>query len=548
MSQAERTPQLAEAFAPVSLGPGFFHEAMPLEQLQPSPLNPRKRFGGIEELAQNIREIGVLQPLVARPVGDHYELVAGERRYRAAMLAGLGAVPCTVRHLSDAQALEIMVIENNQREDVNALEEADGFSRLLKSGYELERLTERLGRSKKYVYDRVKLLDLAAPAKELLYNGVLTAGHGILLARLKPADQLRALDVDDGGVFQSEGGLTEEEEVAQEEALHKREDRNYEAGRLRKSEPGFSPRDVVGMKPKSVRETARWISQHVRFKAHEMAVAAPLEFGEVAERVDLALLKPGRGKKVIAITFDHYVQPEARDESDRTFGPRSFKFADGKSHCDYGDYGTKPKPTKTCEHSVLGVVAVGEKYGQAFDVCISRDKCQVHWKSEMAERAKNQKSGKTAKVSREDADSAHESWMAKMRREREESERQEAAWDAIRERALERLAAALKKGGPSASVIDALMSKTSHLDPADKKLFARLMGKVTAANIAIALLFADIVDDVARDHNEFVKVAKVYGVDLADLTTEYKQLLAPKAAAKPVQTSAPKKKSAKKKR
>lgn len=539
------SPATAEAVAPVSLGPGFFHEAMPLEQLQRSPLNPRKRFGGIEELAQNIREIGILQPLVARPVGDHYELVAGERRYRAAKLAGLETVPCTVRHLTDAQALEIMVIENNQREDVNALEEADGFSRLLKSGYELERLAERLGRSKKYVYDRMKLLDLAAPAKELLSDGVLTAGHGILLARLKPADQMRALDVEHGGVFVGDAGLTEEEEEA---AIGTPDERAEALRRSKaKADDEFSVRDVVGMKPKSVRETARWIYEHVRFKPHEMAVAAPLEFGEVAERVDLALLKPGRGKKVIAITFNHYVQPEARDESERTFGPRSFKFADGKPHRDYGDYGTKPKPTKSCEHSVLGVVAVGEKYGQAFDVCIARDKCQVHWKSEIDQRAKNQKSGKTAKVSRGDANSAHEAWMAKMRREREESEREHAAWDAIRERALERLAAALKKGGPSARVIDALMSGHS-LESDDKKLFVRLMGKVTAANIAVALLFADIVDDVARDHDEFVKVAKVYGVDLADLTTEYKQLLAPKVTAKPVQTSAPKTKSGKKKR
>jgi ParB/RepB/Spo0J family partition protein len=274
------SPATAEFAVAPSVGPGFYRDDMPLADLRPSPLNPRKHFTGIEELAKSIAEVGIIEALVARPVGDHYELVAGERRYRASLLAGLAVVPCKVRHLSDAQALEIMVVENNQREDVNALEEADGFSRLLESGYDLERLAERLGRSKKYVYDRMKLLDLAAPAKELLQGGVITPGHGILLARLKPADQLRALDVEHGGVFARDLGGSEEEDEAVEDAAETRDDRD--------DDDGFSATDVVGMKPKSVRETAKWIAEHVRFKPHEAAAAAPLDFGEVAERVDQA--------------------------------------------------------------------------------------------------------------------------------------------------------------------------------------------------------------------------------------------------------------------
>src|SRR5262245_47365945 len=106
-----------DAIAPM-VGPGFFRDDMPLADLRPSPLNPRRHFdpASLEELAKTIREIGVIEPLVARPVGDHYEIVAGDRRHRAATMAGLEVVPCTVKHLSEAQALEIMVVENNQRE------------------------------------------------------------------------------------------------------------------------------------------------------------------------------------------------------------------------------------------------------------------------------------------------------------------------------------------------------------------------------------------------------------------------------------------------
>jgi ParB-like chromosome segregation protein Spo0J len=167
----------AEAVAPPSVGPGFFHDALPLEQLQPSPLNPRKHFdqAAIEELAKSIREIGVIEPLVARPDGDHYEIVAGERRYRASTWPASRRCRARVKHLTDAQALEIMVVENNQREDVNALEEADGFSRLLKIGLR----PRSPGRAPRAIEEiRLRPHQAArpgAPAKELLL-GVLTPG------------------------------------------------------------------------------------------------------------------------------------------------------------------------------------------------------------------------------------------------------------------------------------------------------------------------------------------------------------------------------------
>src|SRR5579884_2110463 len=102
-----------------------------IENVRPSPTNPRKRFGGIEDLAQSIREHGILQPMVARQRGtnggSYYELIFGERRLRAAKLAGLARVPLLIRDMNDKQTLEAQVIENLQREDVDPLDEADGY-------------------------------------------------------------------------------------------------------------------------------------------------------------------------------------------------------------------------------------------------------------------------------------------------------------------------------------------------------------------------------------------------------------------------------------
>jgi ParB/RepB/Spo0J family partition protein len=405
---------VAVSTAVEAIGPSFFYPDMPLEQLRPSPMNPRKHFdeASLEELANNIREVGLLQPIVARLHGDHYEIVAGERRYRASQIAGLSTVPVSVKTLSDTQALEVMVIENNQREDINALEESDGFARLLEAGYDLDKLAERLGRSKKYIYDRMKLRDLAPQARQLLDAGKLTAGHAILLARLKTDDQARAISVTRGGAFTGDHSRDYDED---DEDL---------TGDYMDDEAPFSLEAYKDVKPTSVRELNSWIARNVRFNVEHAAAAAPLEYAALGQRVAEAAAKPGRGKKVIPITFEHYVQPEARDD-ERTYGPRSFKFADGQPHRDYDSY--KTETSKTCEHAVLGVVAAGGRhYGQAFEVCIARDKCQVHWKKEIADRAKNQKLRDSGEGKKADKNDAKQQASAEARRlQGQESERRD---------------------------------------------------------------------------------------------------------------------------
>lgn len=166
-----------------------------LEKIVAHPDN--RRVGGfdpvkLEQLAASIRDVGVQQPIIVRKhlKNGGFELVARERRWRAAKLAGLTEIPAIVRELDDLQVLKIQTIENLQREDVHPLDEADGFARLMdKAGYEVEQVAQELGKSVSYVYQRLKLKDLVPEARKLFVDGEITAGHAILIARLQPDQQ-----------------------------------------------------------------------------------------------------------------------------------------------------------------------------------------------------------------------------------------------------------------------------------------------------------------------------------------------------------------------
>jgi ParB family chromosome partitioning protein len=141
-----------------------------------------------------------LQPILVRPLQDgeqgQYELVAGARRYRASKLAGRETIPATVRELTDTQCLELQLIENLQRADVHELDEARGYSALMQlqpDTYTVETLAEKIGRSEKYVYARLRLMHLVGEIQEAFYTGKLTVAHAFEIARLQPDDQRRAL-------------------------------------------------------------------------------------------------------------------------------------------------------------------------------------------------------------------------------------------------------------------------------------------------------------------------------------------------------------------
>jgi ParB family chromosome partitioning protein len=165
-----------------------------IDLIDPSPFQPRTRFReeALAELAQSIQASGIIQPLVVRLIGSRYQLLAGERRWRAAQRAGLDRVPVVLRNVEDEAALEITLVENIQREDLNAIEEARAYERLM-SQFHLtqEEVAVRTGKDRTTVANAVRLLRLDKPVLDLIEDGRITAGHGrALLAIADP--KLRA--------------------------------------------------------------------------------------------------------------------------------------------------------------------------------------------------------------------------------------------------------------------------------------------------------------------------------------------------------------------
>jgi len=159
--------------------------------LRASPLQPRKNFdeAAIAELTTSVAERGVLQPIMVRPVDGGYEVVAGERRLRAAQRAGLTTIPAVVRELSDRETLEIAIIENLQREDLNPIEEARAFKQLLDFGMNQEQVSSAVGRSRSAVANQLRLLTLSAPIQAAVESNTITAGHARAIMAQTPANQ-----------------------------------------------------------------------------------------------------------------------------------------------------------------------------------------------------------------------------------------------------------------------------------------------------------------------------------------------------------------------
>ena len=169
--------------------------SLPLGLIKPNPDQPRRHFdqAALEELAASVRKQGLLQPLLVRPKGDAYELVAGERRYRAAQLAGLQEVPVIVRDLDDRQALELALVENLQREDLNPLEEALGYQRLLDLGHSQAQVAEAVGKARSTVTNALRLLQLDEESRDQLAAGRISAGHARALLMAPEAERSQLL-------------------------------------------------------------------------------------------------------------------------------------------------------------------------------------------------------------------------------------------------------------------------------------------------------------------------------------------------------------------
>lgn len=163
----------------------------PIDLIDPSALQPRSHFDDakLEELAQSIRANGVVQPVLLRPKGARFELIAGERRLRAAQRAGLTRIPAVLRNVSDDKILELALIENIQREDLNPIEEALAYKKLIETlGLTQETVAERVGRDRSYVTNYLRLLRLPEDIQQLVQTGRLSTGHARTLMGLDDAD------------------------------------------------------------------------------------------------------------------------------------------------------------------------------------------------------------------------------------------------------------------------------------------------------------------------------------------------------------------------
>lgn len=194
--EAEQSQVGAGADTAPSHVPGAAYAELPIGSIEPNPRQPRSVFDpeALAELVHSIREIGLLQPVVVREVGDHYELIAGERRLRASKEAGLAHIPAIIRATDDDDLLRDALLENLHRSNLNALEEAAAYSQLLADfGCTQEELAQRIGRSRPQVSNTLRLLKLPPDVQRRVAAGVLSAGHARALLSLDDTDAMNAL-------------------------------------------------------------------------------------------------------------------------------------------------------------------------------------------------------------------------------------------------------------------------------------------------------------------------------------------------------------------
>lgn len=372
---------------------------IPIADVHESTHNPRRHFDGpaLEQLTDSIRKVGVITSATVRPNGPKgFELAAGHRRYRASKLAGLTHLPCIVRTMTDQEFMEVLTTENLQREDVHPLDEAKGYEALMAAPYTMDpaKIAERVGKSVKYIYDRVKLLALSRDAQQLFWDGLIEAGHAILLARLPLSDQAKAIgdlpnDYRNGGLFRIEQLLYDEETEGE----------------------GNNP----PIKAVSVRELADYIKRHIRFNAKE---ADGFLFPETVSKVQEAAQTK---TKIIEITHDYLADEAVRRASkEKVYGERAWRRADGK------------EGSKLCARSVMGVVASGAGQGEAFLVCTNKERCEIHWGAEIRARQKREKEKASGAAPSKAEKPKVDTWQQQQERERKARERWDAAVPAMR--------------------------------------------------------------------------------------------------------------------
>lgn len=361
--------------------------------------------------------------------------------------------------------------------------------------WDVPMVARKVSKSESHVYDRLKFRSLAEPVRELFFANRITPAHAVELTRIDSAAQLRAIDPEDGGLWEHENGYTDEEID-----LALNDERN----------------PYGGLKLKTVRELRAWIQRKVRFDAK---AADPVLFPEVTA----AVVQAEEAKlKVINITHEYSVHPDAKVEGERTYGPQSWRRADGNDG----------KPA--CEYSakVLGVIVVGPGQGASFPVCIAKDKCTVHWAAEIKDKAKRAKSAEKATqssgASKATAKPKEDSWARQQRLQREAFERFEPVQGIV----LEALAAVIKKASVKpGSVIEKMVVTELRIGGAESKKALVPRGK-TSDDLLRHYAFLEVEANAQSPFNydRFKKAAKALGLDV-DKAIKTHNALQQKAAA-----------------
>jgi ParB/RepB/Spo0J family partition protein len=338
-------------------------------------------------LSESVSTHGVLVPLLVVANGDAtYTVLDGHRRLKVARALRLERVPVRVVTASPTEAHEIALVANLQRQGLSPLDEAEGYRTLLAAGQSVARVAARVGRPVRYVVDRLALLGLIGEARALVTDGTLTLGHAILLARVSPDVQKSLVG--------RKGSRADTPLFRPETLLY---------------DPDAPTAQADSVRAISVRELAAWIDQHV--KVTPDTVDGEL-FPETARAVAQAT---ERAERVVPITHDHFIQPEARD-GQRVYGPRSWKRADGS------------KGHPTCARAVTGVFVVGFARGQTVRVCIEKKACKAHWAAE--QKASQARSIESAKARTADDRYAKQRAADVAEREREAAARRR--WETAR--------------------------------------------------------------------------------------------------------------------
>jgi ParB family chromosome partitioning protein len=225
---------VAETETAARAGPAGAERFLPIEKIAPNPEQPRKRFtqNDLDDLAASIKEKGIIQPLIVREMdGGTFEIVAGERRWRAAQMAQLHEVPVIVRSFTDVEVLEVAIIENIQRADLNPIEEAAGYRQLMdRFGHTQEKMGEALGKSRSHIANLLRLLTLPQIVLDMVRQGDLSAGHARALVTSQDPVRLAKLIVSDGLSVRAIEAMVKKEQTADAGATPGRSKESSERG------------------------------------------------------------------------------------------------------------------------------------------------------------------------------------------------------------------------------------------------------------------------------------------------------------------------------